>query len=107
MAVPRGLEKGVQDTGLDAVVGIRENTYPLRYLVSHLESHPGDVVGQAVGIFTDDSVEGGSVLLIYLGCQVHGYAVVLKEHHGLAHVFLVLHLLRNGHGHLFADALDL
>ena len=105
MAVGGSQKKSVQNTCLDTVIGIREDSHPLRYLVSHLKAHSRNIICQAVGILPDNPVQGGTVLLIYLGCQIYSNAVILEEHHGLTHVLLVLYLLGYGHGHLLADAL--
>ena len=45
-----------------------------------------------------------SVFLIDFHSQIHGNAIVLKKHHGLAHFFFCFHLFANGHGHFFTDA---
>ena len=56
MAVGSSLEKGVQNTGLNAVIGIRKDSHPLGYLVSHLKAHPRNIICQTVGIFPDNPV---------------------------------------------------
>ena len=107
MTVCGGLKKNVEDTGPDTVVGIGENPRLLRDLVCHFKAYARNIVCQTVGIFPDNAVELWAVFLIDLGSQVQGDTIVLKKHHSLAHLFFVLNLLCNSHGHFLADALDL
>ena len=107
MAGPCGQKKGIKKPRLDAVIGVRKYPHLLGDLIRHLKSHAGDIIRQTVGIFPDNTVQGRAVLLVNLSRKIHGYAVVLKEHHGLAHVLLFLNLLADGHSHLLADSLDL
>ena len=107
MAICRGLKKNIEDSRLDAVIGICKNPYPLCYLVCHLKAHSRNVVSQAIGILLDDAVEGRAILLIYSSRQVHGNSIALQKHHGLTHILLFLHLPGDIHGHLLADALNL
>ena len=107
MAVSHRLQEGVEHPRLHPVVGVGENAHLPGDLIRHLKSHARNVVGQAIGIFLQNAVELGAVLLVNFYSEIEGNAVVLQEHHGLAHVLFLLHLLGDGHGHLLADALDL
>ena len=108
IGVPLGgcLEECIQYTGADAEIGVGENAYLFSYLVGYFEAYASDVVGQAVGILFDDAIKFWAVFLVDFDGQIHGNAVFLQEHHGLAHLFLLVHLGGDRHGHLFADALD-
>ncbi len=107
MALGRGFQQRVQDAGLDTVIGICHDPHAAGDLIGYLEPDAGDIVGQPVGILPDDPVHTAAVLPVDLRGQVHGDAVLLEKDHGLPHIFLLLHLRRDVHGHALADALDL
>ena len=48
-----------------------------------------------------------TIFLVNLQCQIHGNPISLEKHHGLTHLFLLLHLSGYGHGQLLADPLNL
>ena len=107
MAVSRRPEKRIQNSALDSEIGVRQNSGPGGNLIRHLKADSRNVVRQLVGILLNNPVHGRAVFPVDFRRQIHGHAVVLKEHHGLAHIPLFLDLLPDGHGHLFADPLDL
>ena len=107
VSVGHRLQQGVVNTAADAEVGIRENADLLGNLIRHLKSDTLDIVRQAIWIFLDDTIHTRAIFIINFQGQAHGDTVILQKHHGLTYFFLGFHLLRNGPGHLFADALYL
>ena len=107
VSVCHGLQQGIINSAANAKIRIRENANLLGDLICHLKSDALNVVCQPIGIFADDPIHAGAVFIIDFQSQVHGYAVFLQKHHGLAHLFFGLHLFCNGASHLFADSLYL
>ncbi len=104
MPLPGRPQKRIENTRLDSVIGISQNTHAPGDLVGLLKAHARNIVGQTVRILPDDAVHPRTVFPVNLRGQVHRYPVPLQEDHGLAHVLLLLHLFGDRHGHALADA---
>ena len=107
MSVCHGLQQRIINAAANPEIRIREYSHFLSNLICHFKSDALDVIRQAVGIFLDNAVHPGTVFVVDFEGQTHGDAVFLQKHHGLAHLLLGLHLLRNSLGHFFADSLYL
>ncbi len=102
-----GLLQHIEQAAANAEIRICVDPHPARDLVGDTKTDAINIIGHPIGIFFDHLIELRPVCVVDPHTQGIGNSILLQEDHGLAHILLFLHLLRDLPGLSLADSLYL
>ena len=100
-------QQHISDGAADAEIRVCSDAGPAGDLICRPETDAVHLIRQTVRILLQYPVNLVPVFSIQLHRHIVGNAILLQEHHGLAHVLLLFQLGRDLPGLFLTDALDL